>query len=185
MAALVPSSGGLLNVPAGGGTAILIDGDSCYVDNVYLLGFRNSIAAVPEKAGGTASVGDPRIGWVKGDMANGFRFDQTGGGGRVSGPFTQDGALTQGYGNSPSEDPTNSNLIGTVTGDSNSSTLIVSNSTSLGGPSIYAPNMPLTVILVQNSAVGSGSGAAIFSPYNTSNTNAAGVATNRFNAVVQ
>ncbi len=80
----VGGSGGMLYVPAGGGTAVQIDGDYCYVDDLSILGFRNAIVCVPQQTTSPGCGKSPRIGRIQVDTANAYRTDQSNASGRVT-----------------------------------------------------------------------------------------------------
>jgi hypothetical protein len=180
MASAVPYAGGRLYVPAGGGTAIIIQGDYCFIDNLFALGFRNLIVCTPQNSGGTSSESFPRIGFVKGDMANGFRFDWSGGGGIVTGPFRQEASLTAETNKAGGDGP----FTAITTSGNATSTSLTFKSANLGSPLDYYPGQPLTILLSNDSNPLVSDGNAVVSPCNTLNVDAAGNPTNRYNATV-
>ena len=180
MQSAVGVANGQLYVPAGGGTAIQIDGDFCYLDNLVILGFRNQIvgAAILGMNPTTGGPGAPRIGWTKTDAANGIRIDGCEQAGALSGPLENLGLMTTKLGSGTNVAPfqlasgSGTSCVGTVT-------ITNSNDPGVLAPSSFAVGAPLKISLT-----GAMTSGAVYSPYNTANATAAGVPSNRFDAYV-
>jgi hypothetical protein len=171
MANAVGIANGMLGVSAGGGTAIQIDADNCYLDNLVLLGFRNGITCVPSPG---ATARSPRIGWIKSDCANTFRVDSSEDSGIIDGPIAMVNSLTESVGHA----------YGTITG----TPTLLNGGTSLsysytGADNIGAtmPGLPLTIGL--NTSVMGSPTVPIFNAANVGNLNPAGVPSNRYSAI--
>jgi hypothetical protein len=198
MAAAVPSANGVLWVPGGGGTAIQIDGDYCYLDDLFVLGFRNVAVCVPQLQSNLVCATTPRIGWLKGQIGNGIRIDYsnnpgTSSAGIIDGPVDQFPALAYDGDNALGISPNNANGLNlplvnssSIASDLAGGSLISVDGSHLPTLAVFWNGMPLKITMESGSSIGSNSQTAysLYNPFNAGNLTPSGLRSNRFDAIV-